>query len=128
MGGMKRETPLWRDANRLLVATEEAVRQFPRYHKYAVGADLRRQAMNICRLISRAATDPSNRVRHLEHLVTTIDDLKILIQLSKEIKALTSFAQFQTLSELAVTIGKQSGGWRKQAARPAVPSRYYGVG
>ncbi|CAK0767289.1 Four helix bundle protein [Gammaproteobacteria bacterium] len=117
MGGMNRDTPLWRDANRLLVAVEEAVRQFPRYHKYTVGTDLRRQALNVCRLIGRAATDPANRLRHLERLVATVDDLKLLIQLSKEIKALTSFSQFQTLSELAVTVGRQSGGWHKQTVR-----------
>ncbi len=76
MGVMSRGMPLWRDANRLLVAIEEAVRQFPRYHKYAVGADLRRQALNVCRLIHRAANDPPNRLRHLERLVATIDDLK----------------------------------------------------
>ena len=35
---------LWRDANRLMLVIEEAVRKFPRYHKYAIGTDLRRQA------------------------------------------------------------------------------------
>ena len=39
------QTPLWRDANRLLLAIEEAVSHFPRYHKYAIGTDLRHQAM-----------------------------------------------------------------------------------
>jgi len=34
--------PLWRDANRLLLAIEEAVRHFPRYHKYTLGTDLRK--------------------------------------------------------------------------------------
>jgi len=46
---------IWRDANRLLVAIEQAVRRFTRYHKYTLGTDLRRQAMNVCRLILRAA-------------------------------------------------------------------------
>ncbi len=46
--------PIWRDCNRLLLEIEQAVRQFPRYHKYAVGADMRRQALYICRLLVRA--------------------------------------------------------------------------
>jgi len=46
--------PIWRDCNRLLLEIEQAVRQFPRYHKYAVGADMRRQSMYICRLLVRA--------------------------------------------------------------------------
>ncbi|MBP6809444.1 MAG: four helix bundle protein [Chromatiaceae bacterium] len=46
--------PIWRDANRLLLAIEQAVRVFPRYHKYTLGSELRRQAMQVCRLIMRA--------------------------------------------------------------------------
>jgi hypothetical protein len=41
---------LRRDANRLLLLEiKQAVRRFPRYHKYALGTDLRRQAMTLCR-------------------------------------------------------------------------------
>jgi len=39
--------PIWRDANRLLPVVEQAVRSFPRYHKYTLGSDLRNQAMAI---------------------------------------------------------------------------------
>jgi hypothetical protein len=46
--------PIWRDANALLLAIEQAVQRFPRYHKYTLGSDLRRQAMGICRLVVRA--------------------------------------------------------------------------
>jgi hypothetical protein len=69
---------LWRDANRLLLLIEEAVRFFPRYHKYAIGADLRRQAMLICRLVARAFSDGGGgRSRQVEFLVAAVDDLKI---------------------------------------------------
>ena len=46
--------PIWRDAQRLLVVVEDALRRFPRYHKYTLGTDLRRQAMLMCRLVNRA--------------------------------------------------------------------------
>jgi hypothetical protein len=36
--------PIWKDAVALAALLEEVVRRFPRYHKYALGADLRRQA------------------------------------------------------------------------------------
>ncbi len=69
-------TTLWRDANRLMLVIEEAVRKFPRYHKYAIGTDLRRQAQGICRLISRAATaPPSERKHQVQRLVLAVDDL-----------------------------------------------------
>ena len=46
--------PIWRDANRLLVEIETAVRAFPRSHGDTVGSDLRVLAMRVFRLLSRA--------------------------------------------------------------------------
>ncbi|MCP4697988.1 MAG: hypothetical protein GY862_14215 [Gammaproteobacteria bacterium] len=43
MHPMKR-MQLWRDANRLLLLMEQAVRHFPRCHKYTLGSELRRWA------------------------------------------------------------------------------------
>ena len=118
------KAPIWRDAQRLLVLTEEAVRRFPRYHKYTLGGDLRRQAMQVCRLVNRAWRDPQGRSRHVAHLVMAVDEFKLLLQLGKEVRAFAGFGQFQQLTELAVGLGKQSGGWRRRlAARPEAPSR-----
>ena len=46
--------PIWKTAMALAVLLEEAVMRFPRYHKYAPGTDLRRQAQRICVLVIRA--------------------------------------------------------------------------
>jgi hypothetical protein len=108
--------PIWRDANRLLVAIEQAVRRFPRYHKYTLGTDLRRQAMNVCRLILRAADKGEDQVARVARVVDAVDDLKLQVQLGKELKAFASFSEFQAIAELAVVVGKQSGGWRKRLA------------
>lgn len=125
------QLPIWRDANRLLLEIERAVRRFPRYHKYALGNDLRRQAMDVCRAIVRAS-EPGGRERALERLVLAVEDLKISMQLAKELEAFASFAEFARIAELAVLVGKQSGGWRKSArarARPEVhPASAPGAG
>lgn len=107
--------PIWRDAVRLVTVLEEAVRGFPRYHKYALGADLRRQAMGVCRLIIRAAGARNGRERQLERLALAVEDLKVLIQLAKEVRAFRSFKEFEQAALLAVALGKQSGGWWKRA-------------
>jgi hypothetical protein len=104
--------PIWRDANRLLLAIEQAVRAFPRYHKYTLGTELRRQAMQVCRLIMRAADQRAEQARWLGQLVVAIDDLKLSVQLAKELEAFRHFQEFQTVAELAVAVGKQCGGWR----------------
>ncbi|WP_295401492.1 four helix bundle protein [uncultured Thiocystis sp.] len=108
--------PIWRDANRLLLAIEQAVRQFPRYHKYTLGSDLRRQAMTVCRLILRAADKGEDQLARVARVVDAVDDLKLQIQLGKELQAFQGFGQFQVIAELAVAVGKQSGGWRKRLA------------
>ncbi len=109
-----KKLPLWRDANRLLLEIEIAVRAFPRYHKYAIGTDMRRQAMGVIRLIARAVDDKPTKLNLVKRLNLAIDDLKVQIQLAKELKAFNSFKQFQTIVELVVGIGKQCGGWRRK--------------
>lgn len=123
--------PLWRDATRLLVETEDAVRRFPRYHKYTLGSDLRRQAMAICQRIARAAQehDVGRRARLVEDLVWRVEDMKLSLQLAKELEAFASFAQFQRLAELAVALGRQSGGWWKRArSADRAPAQAGGAG
>lgn len=111
-----RQLPIWRDANRLLLAIEQAVRHFPRYHKYALGSDLRRQAMGICRLILRAYNEQDKPLPQVRRLVLAVDDLKCQIQLAKELRAFRHFKEFQDIAELAVQLGRQSGGWRRRLA------------
>lgn len=116
----QRKPAIWADAMRLAVEIETAVRSFPRYHKYTLGSDLRRQAAAVCRRVAQAARFPEQRAESLRALVMAVEDLKISIQLAKEVQAFSSFAQFQCVVELAVLVGKQSGGWWKQA-RSAAP-------
>jgi hypothetical protein len=114
--------PLWRDANALLLAIEQAVRHFPRYHKYTLGTDLRRQAMGICRLVVRAYHDKARQAQQVQRLILAIDDLKVLVQLGKELRAFQRFDEFETIVRLAVSVGRQSGGWYRRlgAGAPAL--------
>ncbi len=113
---LNQSIPIWRDANALLVAVENAVRHFPRYHKYTLGSEMRLKAMQICRLINYAWKNKSRAPQVLPKLIDAVDDLKIQIQLAKELQALQNFAQFQQLTELTVSVGKQSGGWYRRIA------------
>lgn len=115
--------PIWRDANRLLVEIETAVRAFPRYHKYTVGSDLRVLAMRVCRLLARALTPTGEqRLASVRQLLDTLGDLKITIQLAREVQAFAGFAAFERSATLAVAIGKQGGAWlRRLSATGARP-------
>jgi len=106
--------PIWRDATALLLETEQVVRNFPRYHKYTLGTELRQQSMKICKLIHRAWGNKQQAKLYLSELVLAVDDLKLQLQLAKELKVFRNFAEFERLSLLAVQIGRQSGGWLKK--------------
>jgi hypothetical protein len=105
--------PIWRDANSLLVETEQIVKHFPRYHKYTLGSELRTQVMLICRLINRAWRDKDKAGYYLEKLIASVDDVKIQLQLGKELKVFRNFAEFERLVVLIMAIGKQAAGWLK---------------
>lgn len=107
--------PIWRDAQQLLLAIEQAVRGFSRYHKYSVGAQLRASAMRLCQAIHRAMSRRSSRLKLVQQVAELLDDLKFQIQLARELRAFENFNQFQRVAELVVGLGKQAGGWLKQA-------------
>ena len=93
---------------------EVAVRGFPRYHKYTLGTELRQAAHLICQEVAHAALWAPLRLQTLQRLVERIEALKISVQLAKELHAFVNFAQFQRVVELAVLVGRQSGGWLKR--------------
>ncbi len=107
--------PIWRDSQQLLIEVEQAVLVFPRYHKYAIGADIRRQAIRICRILTRAIhAQGQQRIQLVTQLIAALDDMKFLITTAKTLQAFASFKQFQCLAELTVSTGKQSGAWLKK--------------
>jgi hypothetical protein len=113
-GHLYRKLPLWRDVQHVMLEVEQAVRQFPRDHKYTVGSEMRQQAMQINRLLARAVQSDtgSQRLHWIEQRVWKIEDFKMSLQLGKDLAAFTSFAQFQSLAERAVALGKHRAGGR----------------
>ena len=94
--------PIWKDAVSLAVLLEEAVRRFPRYHKYALGVDLRRQAYAVCRGVVVANGERDGRARAVERLAVAVEELKLLVQMGKEVKAFASFNLFVHLDALVL--------------------------
>jgi hypothetical protein len=117
-----RHLPVWKAAMDLAVHLEHAVRRFPRYHKYTLGAELRLTAQRLCRVVARANNPQSEARWHaLDELVLTVEEMKTLLTLAQETKAFANFNEFAGATELTVNLGKQSGGWRRRV-RPEVSS------
>jgi len=105
--------PIAKAAERLLLEVELGVRGFPRYHKYTLGSEIRGQAMSVVRLTHRAWRDRARQVEWTSKLAFAIDDLKLSLQLGKQVQAFKSFRQFELIAGLAVDLGRQCGGWSK---------------
>ncbi|TAA42509.1 four helix bundle protein [Pseudoxanthomonas winnipegensis] len=110
--------PIVKTAERLLVDIEQAVRRFPRYHRYQIGADLRRQAMAVYRDADRAWRDRQHQAERVAQLVWDIDELKQHLQVAKLLQAFASFKQFEALARAAHQLGAQAGGWRRHQSTP----------
>lgn len=101
-------------SHRILADVENAVRRFPRFHKYSVGADLRAHSMQVARSVHKAWRDADQRLQLVRELGGAVDDLKISMQLAKQVQAFGSFAEFEALARLVHELGQQSGGWLKK--------------
>ena len=107
---MYENLPIYRKAIEINVYIEEMVRAFSRYHKYAIGSELRAKAREIIYAIPKVFyTD--NKKEALVALRDRVEELKILIYLSKELKVLKNFRQFEVLSKLARELARQAQGW-----------------
>jgi hypothetical protein len=108
-----RAPPIARLSHRILIDIENAVRRFARFHKYSTGADLRFHAMQVARCVHKAWRDSDQRLERVKELCSAVDDLKISLQLAKEVKAFGCFAEFEAIAKLVNALGAQSGGWLK---------------
>jgi hypothetical protein len=120
--------PIWAAALKTAVAIERAAARFPRAHRYVLGADMRRASQRVCGLVVRANAARGERARALEHLVLAVEQLKLLVQLGKEVRAFASFAEFEDIARSVVELGKQSGGWRRRQGTRQEPEAAPGSG
>ena len=100
----------------LCVYMETIVKSFGKYEKYTIGEDLRNYSKDILFLIQKAnvALDKSSK---LEELRDKCEEMKMLLQLCKELKAFKSFKQFEVSAKMTVGIAKQSQSWLNHYAR-----------
>ena len=88
--------PIYRKAMELLVYVEQTVRNFPRFHQYAVGARLRDAVFDVTSLIVKAnnAFDGDERAKLLTDLRDKSEDVKICLNAAQELRAFNSFESY----------------------------------
>jgi len=107
---MYENLPIFKKALELNVYVEEAVQNFSRYNKYAMGAELREKSRAVLYAIYQNYFS-INKSESLMLLRNSIEELKISIYLANELKVLRDFKQFELLSKMARELAKQAQGW-----------------
>lgn len=105
--------PIVRQAQRVRAEIEISVRRMARMDRYTVGNELRDQARECTRLALWSWRKPAQQRQNVRALVEAVDELKMTLQLAKDVDAFRSFAEFEALSRSVVDLGRQSGGWLK---------------
>ena len=86
------------------------MKNFSRYDKYAIGSELRAKSRDIVFSIYKVYfTD--KKYEAIAKIRDNAEELKIIIFLTKELKAFKSLKQFEISSRLCFEISKQSQGW-----------------
>jgi hypothetical protein len=85
---------------------------------------MREKAMELVLLVARC-NRKEERLRHVVQLCQEVEEMKILVNMAKEVQAFLSFKQFVQVMERVVGLALQAEGWKKslsKATRP-VPNR-----
>jgi len=124
--------PIYKSALELAVYMEKIVKEFEKYHKYTMGVDLRQKSKTLLFTIGHANL-AEDKIVALTKLRDTCEEMKMLIQLSKELQVFKSFKQFEHSSLLTVMVCKQAQAWLNATKRSRggvaiiAPSVYWGA-
>ena len=92
---------------------------FSRYHKYAIGSDLRDTSRGVLKLIVRANARPRTSATLLLRIREEVEQLKVLLRLAMTCTPLQTSIPSSTRKRLVVEIAKQNEGWLKSQHRPS---------
>ena len=104
--------PIYKATYDLCLYLEQIVQHFSRYHKYALGADLRDGARRALKLVERANAR-RDKTPVLLQLREELEELKVLLRLGQDVKAFANFKSFEHAITQVVDIAKQNEGWLK---------------
>lgn len=112
MNSLYEHLPVYKKVLDLTVYFENIVHNFSRYHKYTVGTELRNLSRRILVLIAKANIK-RERIDALSEALQSLEELKILIRICKEIKAFRTFKSYEFATRLTIEVAKQCEGWLK---------------
>lgn len=111
---MKAQLPAVQKAHDLAKELLPRVAKYPKDYKFSLGERITDHALDILELLIQASYTKS-KVRLLDEANLKLERLRRLLRLSNELGALANKG-YAYVSKLVDELGRQIGGWRKQAA------------
>ena len=94
------------------------LRLFPKKDRYTLGQKIDTLALDLIELVIIAGTSSKEKkLPYLEKANTSVDLLKLLLRLAKDIEALDG-KKYVTLQQDLQEIGRMLGGWKKSILPP----------
>lgn len=109
--------PIYKAAMDLAVFMENQVRIMSRYNKYTLGAELRKRSLAALSYVVRA-NSVYEKVGPLIELRITLEELRQLLFLGKETRAMASFNMYKESMRRLENLSRQNEGWLKSQKRP----------
>jgi len=86
---------------------------FPKKDRYTLGQKIDTFTLSVIELVVLAGTtSPEKKLPYLEKAIVSLDLLKLLIRLAKDVQALDN-KKYLILQTLLQEIGRMLGGWKK---------------
>jgi hypothetical protein len=120
--------PIYKATYDFCLYAEQVVRNFSRYHKYSLGADIRDGARRAVKLVVRANAR-RDKVPVLLELREVVEELKVILRLCHDVKAFPNLNSFEHAITCLTDIARQNEGWLKSQYqgrgqnRAAMPTR-----
>lgn len=96
----------------ICVYFEKIVKKFDRYHKYAIGTDLKNMSRKITLQVIKTSLS-RYKYNPINELVLLIEELKLLTRICQEIKAFPNKNSYGYISKQIVILSNQSMDWLK---------------
>ena len=107
---------IFKESIDLTVYIEDIVKNFSKYHKYTVGTRLRNISYDITVIIVKInSRKKEDRQEMMRELIDKVEEMKVNLFISRELKAFNSPKSFFYASEKITNIGRQSAGWYKHS-------------
>lgn len=108
------ELPLYKQSLDFTIWVEKTVKNFPRYHKYTLGSELRNISREVTVLIARANAK-KKRLDSLSKVRDKLEEMKILIRIGQELGVFAGFKSYEFAVAQVVGLARQNEGWLKRS-------------